>query len=78
MSAVDVIFVFLYFLCGLGVGGLLGKHFGPIYGLIGFVLGFALPMILWRFIAPRLGRKRPSQKRSEDVDKRESEVEHDA
>jgi hypothetical protein len=69
MSIVDLIFVVFYCLCGFAAFILLGKHFGPIYGLIGFVVGFALPMTLWRFIAPRLGRKRPSQKRGDDVDK---------
>jgi membrane protein implicated in regulation of membrane protease activity len=76
MSAVDVIFVSFYILCGLVIGKLV-IPFGPIYGLVGFVVGFAIPMTLWRFIAPRLGRKRPSQKRSEDVDKRETKVDHD-
>jgi predicted Co/Zn/Cd cation transporter (cation efflux family) len=76
MSAVDVIFVSFYILCGLVIGKL-AMTFGPIYGLVGFVVGFAFPMTLWRFIAPRLGRKRPSRKRSEDMDKSETKVDHD-
>ena len=59
MSIIDGIFVFIYCMCGLALGLFCVKHFGPIYGLIGFVVGFAIPMILWRFIASRLGRKKP-------------------
>ncbi len=66
MSAVDVIFVLFYLLCGFGGAALLGKHFGPIWALVGFFLGFAFPMTLWRSIAPRLGRKARSHKRRED------------
>ena len=65
MSIVDAIFVALYFACGVALAMFLGKHFGPIYALVGFVMGFAVPMVLWRSIAPRLGRKSPLRKRRE-------------
>ena len=77
MSAVDVTFVFFYILCGL-VLGKLARPFGPIYELVGFFVGFAIPLTLWRLIGPRLGRKRPPRKQSEDVDKTETKVDHDA
>jgi len=58
MSAIDAIFVFFYVCCGILLGAFLARHVGPIYGLIGFFVGFALPMTLWRFIARRIGTKR--------------------
>ena len=58
MSAIDTIFVFFYICCGIALGAFSAKHIGPVYGIIGFFLGFALPMALWRFIAPRIGSRR--------------------
>ena len=58
MSAIDSIFIFFYACCGIALGAFLAKHVGPIYGIIGFFVGFALPMALWRLIAPRIGARR--------------------
>jgi hypothetical protein len=58
MSAIDAIFVFFYVCCGILLGAFLARHVGPIYGIIGFLVGFAVPMVCWRFVAPRIGSKR--------------------
>lgn len=62
MSAIDAIFIFLYILCGLALGRFCVTHIGPVYGIFGFILGFALPMMLWRFIAPRIGSRHNKRK----------------
>lgn len=51
MSAIDVIFGFLYLLCGLGVGAVFAIHFGPWFAFVGFALGIACAMIAWRLFA---------------------------
>jgi Flp pilus assembly protein TadB len=58
MSAIDAIFVFFYLCCGTALGVVSAKYIGPIYGIIGFIVGFLLPMLLWRFIARRIGSRR--------------------
>jgi hypothetical protein len=58
MSAVDAIFVFFYVCCGIFLGAFLARHVGPIYGIVGFLIGFAAPMALWRFLARHIGTKR--------------------
>ena len=66
MSIIDTIFVFFYICCGIALGAFSAKHIGPVYGIIGFFLGFALAMVFWRFIARRIGsqcnKKRANQK----------------
>jgi hypothetical protein len=57
MSIIDAIFILFYFACGALFAWLLGRHLGPIYGIAGFFLGFLLPMMVWRFLAPRFGKK---------------------
>jgi hypothetical protein len=57
MSIVGAIFVAFYFACGVALAMILGKQFGPVFALAGFLSGLIVPMILWRCIAPRLGRR---------------------
>lgn len=44
LGIVDLFFIVLYISSGIGVFVLVGKHFGPGYGLIGFVLGY---LVAW-------------------------------
>jgi hypothetical protein len=66
MSFIDAIFIFLYALCGLALGRFCATHIGPVYGIFGFIIGFILPMTLWRFIAPRIGVRRKNKKNSQE------------
>jgi hypothetical protein len=65
MSAVDTIFVFFYIFCGITLGTVLAKYVGPIYGIVGFFVGFVLPMVLWCFIARRIDPLRNKKTASE-------------
>jgi hypothetical protein len=65
MSFVGAIFVFLYILCGLAVCREFAVHFGPIFGVVGFVLGVGFGMIVWRVIARFCFRRKPQQADSE-------------
>jgi hypothetical protein len=65
MSAIDAIFLFFYACCGIVLGVVLAKTVGPIYGVFGFFIGFALPMVLWRFIAQRIGSQRDKKPTNE-------------
>jgi len=58
-SIIDVLFCFLYLLCGLALGRYSALHFGAIYGLIGFAGGIALGMIGWRCIVRLCFRREP-------------------
>ncbi len=70
MSAVDVIFGFVYLLCGLVVGAVFARNFGPWFAFVGFVLGIACAMIAWRcFAAFCFPRKRARREQSEAAKK---------
>ena len=67
MSVFDLLFIIVYCLCGLAVGFFSAKHFGPVCGILGFVVGFAGGMILWRCIAKILiTPKKPPLNREEN------------
>ncbi len=59
MSIFDVFFICLYILCGIGVFLLVGKHFGPGYGIAGFFVGYILT---WLFLKRLIGYFIPAKK----------------
>jgi len=50
MSILDAVFLSVYTLCGLALGRYIGNRFGKLYGVVGFAVGFAGAMIIWRCI----------------------------
>lgn len=69
MSAVDAIFAFLYLLCGLLLGAVFAKHFGPWFGFVGFVLGIACALVAWRCFAAFYFPRKRTQQQSEAAKK---------
>ena len=59
MSIFDVFFICLYILSGIGVFLLVGKHFGPGYGIAGFFVGYILA---WLFLKRLIGYFIPQKK----------------
>jgi hypothetical protein len=59
VSIVDVLFCFLYVLCGLAIGRYFAVRFGAAYGIVGFLIGLGAGMALWRLVIRLLRRGKP-------------------
>ena len=68
MSIFDLFFISLYILAGIGAFLLVGKHFGPGYGIAGFFVGYTLA---WAFLKRLLGYLIPSKKPPEGKNMRD-------
>jgi len=56
MSFFDTLFIAFYGICGFALASYLSHRYGILYGVVGFIVGFAVAMLATRGVLHFVGR----------------------